>query len=95
MPIVPFDARLAVELSADSELCPHCGMEYLIPGTKAAKVYGVCPTCLLKARVEAERAENRALVVNREYARLRKENQRERASQDVSPSDKHKKPDFR
>ena len=51
---------LATETDPERTLCPMCGCAFLVPDTKAADYYGVCLTCLKRAKRDA----------NREYARL-------------------------
>lgn len=48
------EQRIAAELSEDSELCPMCGKDWIIPDTTGYK-HGVCPQCYAKARNAALR----------------------------------------
>lgn len=45
-----YESILSAALSPSGLLCPRCGKGYIVPGTKAAKKYGVCEGCLRRAK---------------------------------------------
>lgn len=75
------DTFVKAELSPERELCPRCGSRWVIPGTMAAKRYGVCPECHLRALAEAKREQAAALRAEREYHDARRQLQREASKQ--------------
>lgn len=44
---------VAAALSPSAMTCPKCGREYVVPGTPAARLHGVCPSCYYTARARA------------------------------------------
>ena len=58
--------NLAAELSDDAVLCPKCGMGWVLPDTLAGR-FGVCPSCWLKSKAEAERLATKEVEAQREY----------------------------
>lgn len=58
------------------ELCPLCCAHYLVPGTRAAEAFGVCPSCHYRAFAEAKREQAAAIAAEREYHAARRQLQR-------------------
>lgn len=58
--------NFAAELSTDVVLCPKCGMCWVLPDTLAGR-FGVCPSCWLKSKAEAERLAAKEVEAQREY----------------------------
>lgn len=50
-----YESILSAALSPSGLLCPRCGKGFIVPGTKAAKKYGVCEGCLRRAQAAARR----------------------------------------
>lgn len=63
---------LAAETGRGRELCPMCGCAFLVPGTKAADYYGVCLTCLERAKRDANREYERLIAAHKESDAARK-----------------------
>lgn len=57
---------IAAETDPEKVLCPMCGCAFLIPGTRAADYYGVCLTCLERAKRDANREYERLILAHKE-----------------------------
>lgn len=57
---------IAAETDPERVLCPMCGCAFLIPGTRAADYYGVCLTCLERAKRDANREYERLILARKE-----------------------------
>lgn len=69
--------NLAAELSDDCEICPKCGVRYVIPGTKAWKM-GVCMTCWNRALHAAIAAADAEEAARNEYDLARQRSRRDK-----------------
>lgn len=72
---------LAAETDPGRTLCPMCGCAFLVPGTRSADTYGVCLTCLERAKRDANRKYYRLLAAHRENDASRQEANRLRNEQ--------------
>ncbi len=76
------EQRIAAELSEDSELCPMCGMDWVIPNTTGHR-HGVCPHCYAKAKTAALRGFVIDNMLKRDYDCARAEKCRAQRRGDV------------
>ena len=72
------DDMVRAALAPDAVLCPHCGTNFVVPGTLAAKRYGVCEPCYFRARRDAQKAAAAALEASTEYDAARPKHYRAR-----------------
>ena len=63
---------IAAETDPERVLCPMCGCAFLIPDTRAADYYGVCLTCLERAKRDANSEYERLIAAHKENDAARK-----------------------
>lgn len=71
-----YESILSAALSPSGLLCPRCGKGYIVPGTKAAKKYGVCEGCLRRAQAAARRQLAEEVEAGKGWNAARKEHER-------------------
>lgn len=67
------DLLAAAELDPERTLCPFCGCGFLVPGTIAADLYGVCLACYERAKASANREYYRVIAAHKDGERTRQE----------------------
>lgn len=70
------ERMITAETDPERVLCPMCGCAFLIPGTRAADYYGVCLTCLERAKRDANREYERLILAHKENDAARQVAQR-------------------
>ena len=71
-----YESILSAALSPSGLLCPRCVSGYIVPGTKAAKKYGVCEGCLRRAQAAARRQLAEEVEAGKGWNAARKEHER-------------------
>ena len=66
------DRLIRAELDPERILCPKCSAAYLIAGTVASDLYGVCPACYQAALANANEERERWLSEYRRNGASRK-----------------------
>lgn len=88
------EQRISAELAENKELCPMCGLDWIIPGT-TGQSFGVCPNCYNRAKAEALHAYARDLEVKTDYDAARKQKSRaDKKAGGVAVNSKQIPPDF-
>lgn len=88
------EERIRAELGDNAGLCPLCGSDWIIEGTRGYE-YGVCPECYLKAKTRATRAHARMGRLETDYDAARQEKSRaERSGLVPKVNGKSLEPDF-
>lgn len=81
--VAEHEDMIRAALASGAVLCPHCGMHVVVPGTRAAKKYGVCEPCYFRALRDAQEAAAAALEASAEYDAARQKHYRARKGRGI------------